>query len=304
MKFDPSNIPNLSEKVFLVTGGTAGIGRETLLALAKHNPKGLYFTGRNSQRGAQVVADINTTAPSITAAFLECDLESLASVQRAVEQFISQSDRLDVLICNAGVMNVPPALTKDGYEVHFGLNHLAHALFMKLLLPTLLRTADLPNADVRIVSLTSKGYSMHPRGGILFEDLRTTQASGQLFIESMRYGQSKLANILYAAELARRYPKITAVAVHPGVVRTELVSTQTAFMKAMIVLTNPFSRVSPAEGAYNTLWAATSDKTKIVNGEYYEPVGVPGGHFRQSRDKKLAAQLWEWTDKELQGYQS
>ncbi|KAJ7042996.1 hypothetical protein C8F04DRAFT_945200, partial [Mycena alexandri] len=158
-------------------------------------------------------------------------------------------------------------------------------------------TADLPNTDVRVVSLTSQGFSMHPRGGILFDDLRTPQTSGQLFIESMRYGQSKLANILYAAELARRYPKITAVSIHPGVVRTELVSTQSAITKAMIVLTNPFSRLSPTEGAYNTLWAATSDKKKIVNGGYYEPVGVPGGHARQSRDNQLAAQLLEWSDR-------
>ncbi|KAJ7030806.1 oxidoreductase [Mycena alexandri] len=299
MKFDPARIPDLSGKVFFVTGGTAGIGKETLLALAKHSPKGLYFTGRNSQRGAQIVADINASAPSITIVFLECDLESLESVKQAAEQFVSQSDRLDVLVCNAGVMNVPPALTKDGYEVHFGLNHLAHALFIKLLLPTLLRTAETPNADARVVSVTSQGYAMHPRGGILFDDLRTTQASSQLFVN---YGQSKLANILYTAELARRYPQITAVSIHPGVVRTELVSTQSMFTRALIVVTNPFSRLTPQQGAYNTLWASTSDKDKIVNGAFYEPVGVPGRHMRQSRDDKLAAQLWEWSDKELEGY--
>ncbi|KAJ7030820.1 hypothetical protein C8F04DRAFT_1365378 [Mycena alexandri] len=95
----------------------------------------------------QIVADINTSAPSITVVFLECDLESLEYVKQAAEQFVSQSDRLDVLVCNAGAMNVPPALTKDGYEVYFGLNHLAHALFIKLLLPTLLRTAESPNAN-------------------------------------------------------------------------------------------------------------------------------------------------------------
>ncbi|KAJ7726000.1 oxidoreductase [Mycena metata] len=289
MKFDSSQVPDLSDKVFLVTGGTGGIGKETILALAKHNPQGLYFTGRNSQRGAEIVADINASAPSITVAFLECDLESLESVKHAAEQFVSQSDRLDVLVCNAGVMNAPPTLTKEGYEVHFGVNHLAHALFIKLLLPTLLRAAELPNGDARIVSLTSQGYAMHPWGGILFNKLHVPQGASSLLY---------LANLLYAAELARRYPQITAVAIHPGVVSTELVKTQSFLARAMI----PFSRLTPQQGAYNTLWASTSDKEKIVNGGFYEPVGVPGRKLRQSCDDKLAAQLWEWTEKELEGW--
>lgn len=112
-------------------------------------------------------------------------------------------------------MNVPPALTPEGYEVHFAVNHIAHALLIKLLLPTLLRTAETPNSDVRIVSLTSQAFSMHPGGGIVFKDLRTTQGSG--LMKSLRYGQSKLANILYAAELARRYGStITAVCISPA----------------------------------------------------------------------------------------
>ncbi|KAJ6473577.1 oxidoreductase [Mycena vitilis] len=302
MKFNPStDIPDLSGKVILVTGGTAGIGKESVLALAKHNPACIYFTGRDSARANQVIAEIKSSAPSVSIVFLECDLESLASVEKAAKQFISKSDRLDILICNAGVMNVPPALTKDGYEAHFGINHVAHALFIKLLLPTLLRTADAPGSDVRVVSLTSQGFAMHPRGGILFDDLRTTQGSG--LMKSLRYGQSKLANILYAAEVAKRYgPKITSVSIHPGVVRTDLLAQQGALMRTLAWLTHPFSMLTPAEGAYNQLWAATGDKTKIKNGEYYEPVGVPGGHMRMSRDQKLTAQLWEWTEKELEVY--
>ncbi|KAF7356817.1 Short-chain dehydrogenase reductase family [Mycena venus] len=279
LKYNPAtDVPDLSGQVILITGGTAGIGKETLFVFAKHNPQRLYFTGRNTAQAAQIIADIKSTTPAV-------DL----------------TNRLDILICNAGVMNVPPALTKDGYEVHFGINHIAHALLIKLLLPTLLRTADAPGSDVRIVSLTSQGFSTHPGGGIVFKDLRTTQGSG--LMKAMRYGQSKLANILYAAELAQRYgSKLTTVSIHPGVVRTDLLNNQSGLVQFLSFLTHPFSMLTPEEGAYNTLWASTADKTKIVNGEFYEPVGIRGGHARKSRDRKLAKELWEWTDKELEGY--
>ncbi|KAJ7451041.1 oxidoreductase [Mycena latifolia] len=302
MKFNPTtDIPDLSGKVILVTGGTAGIGKESVVALAKHNPKCIYFSGRDSKRAAEVIAEAKTAAPSTTVTFLECDLTSLASVEKAARQVASESDRLDILMCNAGIMNVPPELTKDGFEIHFGVNHIAHALFIKLLLPTLLRTAQSSDADVRIVSLTSQGFVMHPGGGIVFKDLRTTQGSG--LVKSLRYGQSKLANILYSAELAKRYPQITSVSIHPGVVQTNLVASQKGFSKALIRITNPFSIVTPADGARNQLWAATYDKGKVVNGAYYEPVGVPGKHARKSRDQKLAGELWEWTEKELESFQ-
>ncbi|KAJ7633704.1 oxidoreductase [Mycena rosella] len=302
MKFNSStDIPDLSRKVIFVTGGTAGIGKESVLAFAKHNPQCVYFSGRDSKRAAEVITEAKTAAPSANLVFLECDLTSLTSVENAARQLTSESDRLDILLCNAGVMNVPPALTKEGFEIHFGVNHLSHALFIKLLLPTLLRTADEPNSDVRIVSLTSQGFIGHPGGGIVFKDLRTTQGSG--LMKAMRYGQSKLANILYAAELAKRYPQIKSVSIHPGVVQTNLVASQSGFMKALIHITNPFSIVTPADGARNQLWAATYDKHSVVNGAYYEPVGVPGRHARKSKDEKLAGELWEWTDKELEGFQ-
>jgi NAD(P)-dependent dehydrogenase (short-subunit alcohol dehydrogenase family) len=276
--------------------GTAGLGKETILALAAHNPQRIYFSGRDSKRAEAIIAEANNAASLV---FIQCDLTSLASVEKAAKQIALESDRLDTVICNAGVMNVPPALTKDGYEVHFGINHVGHALLLKILLPLILRTAEMPGSDVRIVSLTSQGFTTHPSDGIIFKDLRTTQDT--MFVRPTRYGQSKLANLLYAAELARRYPQITSVSVHPGVVSTDLLQTQTAFMKALIRITNPFV-LTPAEGARNQLWAATAVKSGITNGEYYEPVGELGKHARKSKDTKLAAELWEWTEKELAGY--
>jgi NAD(P)-dependent dehydrogenase (short-subunit alcohol dehydrogenase family) len=228
--------------------------------------------------------------------FLEADLASLASVEKAAKHVLANSDRLDFLICNAGICDVPPALTKDGYELNMGVNHLAHALFVKLFLPTLLRTADLPNSDVRIVSVTSEAFSVAPGRTIAFDTLRTTQSG---FFRIARYGQSKLANLLYARELARRYPQLTSVSVHPGAVKTEGFAKLSFAVTIICYVTNPFSMMTPVQGAENQLWAATSDKNKMENGAYYTPVGVRGA--TPSKDE-LVRRLWEWTDKELEGY--
>ncbi|KAI9872075.1 MAG: hypothetical protein M1830_002098 [Pleopsidium flavum] len=299
IKFNPEeDIPDLSGKVVLVTGGTTGLGSRSVLALAKHRPERIYFSGRYSNRAAALISEIKTTVPNANLTFVECDLASLASVKAAAQHFTSQ--RLDILMCNAGVMAQPPRLTKDGYEVQFGTNHLGHALLIKLLLSTLIQTAELPNADVRIVILTSLGFRGHPTGGISFKDLRTVQdlafAGGWV-----RYRQSKLANILYAAELGRRYPNITSVSIHPGVVATGLVGNLSFANKMLVYATNLGKVKTPAEGAYNQLWAAASEKGKgeVVNGAFYEPIGVPGKHDKESQSEKLAGELWEWTQREL-----
>ncbi|KAK9371743.1 uncharacterized protein V1513DRAFT_428251 [Lipomyces chichibuensis] len=303
--FNPDkDIPNLSGKVIFITGGTAGLGKESLVALAKHNPEHIYFSGRDSKRAAAVISDCKDAVPNINLTFIECDLASLASVETAAKQFTSISQRIDILMCNAGVMALPPGLTEDGYEVQFGTNHMGHALLVKLLLPTLLRTAEMADSDVRIIFLTSTAFRTHPKGGVVFKDLRTTQDSGVVG-QWYRYGQSKLANILYAAELARRYPNITTVSIHPGIIATGLVGNLSLLNKGVVYLAN-LGRVksSVADGTWNQLWAATEEKSKIVNGAYYEPVAILGKLDKESKSEKLAEELWEWTEKELDAYQA
>lgn len=269
------------------------------MALAKHNPKEIYFSGRNSKKAAEVIAEVNAVVPTAKVTFIECDLASLASIKAGMQKFTSQ--RLDILICNAGIMAVPAGLTEDGYEIQFGTNHLGHALLIKLLLPTLSQTAAQPGADVRIIILTSLGFRGHPRGGIVFKELRTTQEG--IFGSWIRYGQSKVANILYAAELARRYPNILSVSIHPGVVQTGLVGNLGLGNRMFVYATNVGRMLKPAEGAYNQLWAGTSDRSKIVNGAFYEPVGVLSNKLdATSRSEKLAGELWDWTEQALEGY--
>ena len=165
--------------------GTAGIGRATVEALAKHNPAHIYFSGRNRKAAESLITDVKHVSPSASLTFLEIDLSSLASVKNAVAtRFIH--DRLDVLICNAGIMSVPPAVSKDGYEIQFATNHLGHAMLIHELLPTLLKTAESPGSDVRVVILTSVGYRGHPRQGIVFSSLGTPQDI--VFGRWLRYG--------------------------------------------------------------------------------------------------------------------
>ncbi|KAB8277093.1 hypothetical protein BDV30DRAFT_223692 [Aspergillus minisclerotigenes] len=303
LAFNPDNdIPDLSGKVIFITGGTAGLGAQSVAQLAKHSPARIYISGRNATSAETIIKGIAEAGSNTPVSFVECDLTSLDSVKRAADEIIAKESRLDMLMCNAGIMALPPGLTKDGYEVQFGTNHLGHALLIQKLLPLLQRTAE-RDADVRVIILTSKGYQLHPYGGIIFDDLKTTQDYG--FLGSWRrYGQSKLANILYTRELARRYPAITVVSVHPGVITTSLVENLGWAHRWFIYATTYNQMVTLEKGAYNQLWAATTSKDGLETGQYYIPVGVASNDklTKTGRDDVLAGQLWEWTDKALEDY--
>ena len=216
--FNPEkDIPDLSGKVILVTGGNTGLGKETVLQLAKHNPSQIFLAARNPSKAEAAIADVKKVVPTANITFLPLDLTSLKSVDSAAKSFQSQSKRLDLLYNNAGIMAVPAATTQEGYEIQFGTNHIGHALLTKLLLPTMLKTAEEPNADVRIINLSSMGHQMAPTKGIDFDNLSLSNSSPWT-----RYGQSKLANILFAKELAKRYPTITSISVHPGIIKTDV----------------------------------------------------------------------------------
>lgn len=154
--------------------GNAGIGKAVCLNLAKHNPQRIYIAARNPITSEEAITELKRMVPKVIVTFIECNLRSLESVKKAAEQIISSATRLDLLFCNAGILGAPPGLTDDGYEIHFGVNHLGHALLIKLLMPMLLKTAEL-YSDIRVVSTTSDGYRFHAAQGIVFTDLSTRQ---------------------------------------------------------------------------------------------------------------------------------
>lgn len=285
-----------------ITTGTNGLGAQSAIHLAKHNAAHIYISGRNAKSAENVIKQIRDHGSTTEVTFIECDLASLSSVKQTAERFAAQTPRLDILMCNAGIMAKPPSLTPDGYELQFGTNHLGHALLINKFLP-LLEKRRSEGGDARIVLLTSEGWFLHPRGGIVFDALKTPQ---DFWIGGpwRRYGQSKLANMLYARELSSRYPDILSVSVHPGVVATDLIGESGILNRALIHASNFGKILKPEQGAYNQVWAATAAREKMQNGSYYEPVGeLSDGKLNQTaKSEALAKRLWEWTEEELKKY--
>ncbi|OTB04035.1 hypothetical protein M426DRAFT_321121 [Hypoxylon sp. CI-4A] len=296
IKFDKNTIPDFNGRVILVTGGTGGIGAEVVVELAKHNPGRIFFTGRNAKSAESTISRAKAAAPNVNITFVTCDLASLASVRDAANKILAETDRLDLFLANAGIMAKPAGLSADGYELHFATNHLGHALLTKKLLPLLEKTADLPNSDVRVIFTTSTAW----RGGdFAWDKLRTTQESA-IMGRWLRYGNSKLANLLYARELAKRHPKLLSFSVTPGVVGTGLV-TDLKLSDRIFVYASQLGKVLTVEqGSYNHLYAVSAPRSAIKAGAFYEPVGqLSKMETDKTKNPEYGQKLWEWTEKEL-----
>jgi NAD(P)-dependent dehydrogenase (short-subunit alcohol dehydrogenase family) len=197
-----------------------------------------------------------------------------------------------------GIMATPSATTVEGYESQFGTNHIGHALLTKLLLPTLIKTAEKPGSDVRIINVSSIAQSMAPQGGIIFNTAKLCKLN-----QFRQYGQSKLANILFTKALAKRHTQITSVAVHPGLILTDLYMAKDKsnfIVKVAMGYVAPLFFQLPTDGAYNQLWAATAPRDQIVNGAYYLPVGKITGGSSYAKDEELVDKLWDWTEQQFE----
>jgi NAD(P)-dependent dehydrogenase (short-subunit alcohol dehydrogenase family) len=314
------NIPDLSGKVILITGGaywhrqtltsfindmlgTSGVGTELVKQLAVHGPSKIFFTGRNTKAANALIESMKLLNPGVQVRFIPCDLSDLSSVRQASNRIAAKVTRIDLFFCNAGVMAMPSGLSKDGYEQQFAINHLGHALLIDLLMPVLQDTATLSGSDVRIIITTSQAAMtpLVPKRGIDFGALKTEQKmfSGRW----RRYAQSKLANMLYAKALNRQYPSITTVSVHPGIGYTGLQDNFPLFDRFIMWVTTIGRRSSVDRLAWNGVWAATAprgtSKSQVKGGEYYEPVGIIPKPTSYSNNITLENELWDWTQEEL-----
>ncbi|KAL6831129.1 hypothetical protein J3E69DRAFT_379074 [Trichoderma sp. SZMC 28015] len=298
-RFSPErDIPSQEGKVIVVTGGNAGIGKETILQLCKHSPKKVFLATRNEAKAKEAIASINSTlSKPADIEFVKLNLSNLASAAAAAEDIARSTDRIDLLFLNAGIMNQPPGKTDDGLDLQLGTNHVGHFLFTKKLLPVLKQTVTKYNPDVRVVSTASNGHTFAPA----FETMVSTEklsAQGQW----TSYGASKAANILFAAELAKRHPELTSVSLHPGMIQTDLYVTTTSnsfFLRNLLRFFGPILYHDVAYGALTQLWAATVDKSKLQQGGFYVPVGQLESKNKYAVDADMQKRLWDWTEAEL-----
>lgn len=210
--FTADDLPDLAGKVYLITGGTSGIGLILAKILFSKNAK-VYITSRSAASGEKAIGEIKESDKSSRGELrsLVMDLSDLQTVAPAVKSFLAQETLLHTVWFNAGVMKVPSgSITKQGYELQWGTNVVGHFIMNKLLMPTLLATAQVaPKGSVRIVWVSSDGHNLlSPKGdGIDWQDITTLKSAGWKGEKGSMtyYGQSKVGNVLLAMELAKRY---------------------------------------------------------------------------------------------------
>ncbi|EDW02225.1 retinol dehydrogenase 12 [Drosophila grimshawi] len=280
---------NETGKVVIVTGSNTGIGKETVLELARRNAT-IYMACRDKKRAEQAMKEIVQETNNKSIFVRELDLASLDSIRKFVDDFKKEQDKLHILINNAGVMRCPHMLTKNGFEMQLGVNHMGHFLLTNLLLDLLKKTA--PSRIVNVSSLA------HTRGAINIDDLNSEKS----YDEGNAYSQSKLANVLFTRELAKRLEGtgVTVNALHPGVVDTEL-------GRHMKILNNLFGRLvlrtllwplmkTPKNGAQTTLYAALDPDLDNVTGMYFSDCALKPV-APAAMDDKTGKFLWEESEK-------
>jgi retinol dehydrogenase-14 len=276
-----ADAPLMAGKSVLVTGGTGGIGKATAIGLAALGAR-VGITGRDPARTEAAAAGIRAAAASPAVDAFAADLSVQAGVRRLAAQVLETYPRLDVLINNAGGFWAHRHVTADGLEHTFALNHLAPFLLTSLLLDSLTTSAP-----TRILTVSS---GVHTSGRIDFGDLQGERNySGQ-----RAYSQSKLANVMFTYELARRLDGtgVTATVLHPGVVRTGFgAEDQTASLAIMIGVARLFMK-TPAQGARTPVYLASSPQVEGITGQYFVN-RKPKTSSKASYDTAAATRLWQ-----------
>ena len=283
-RWTTDDVPGQQGRLAVVTGANTGLGFETAQALATRGAS-VVLAVRNVEKGKKAAARIAAAAPGATVTVQELDLSSLDSVRAAAAELRAGHPRIDLLICNAGVMYPPKQVTSDGFELQFGTNHLGHFALTGLLLEQML-----PVPGSRVVTVSSVGHRI--RAAINFDDLQWERSYSRV----RAYGQSKLANLLFTYELQRRLSAAgttIAVAAHPGFAATELMR-----HSPMADVVTPLFSQNAAMGALPVLRAATDPG--VLGGQYYGPGGFLGlrgypklaASSRRSHDAAVQRRLW------------
>jgi NAD(P)-dependent dehydrogenase (short-subunit alcohol dehydrogenase family) len=291
---------NLAGKTMVVTGSSAGLGAETARVLAKAGAT-VVLVARNAEKNAKVAADIRTATPNAKLSQVTMDLADLGSVRRAAKEILVAHPKVHALINNAGFVGGPRIITPEGAELHFAANHIGPFLFTNLLVPAL--KAGAPS---RVLVLSSNGHRMP---GFEFDDLNFDNRE---YNHWTAYSQSKRANVLHAIGLAKRLAGtgVTANAVHPGVIRTEVFRDVAAVEEQMVTgwaEANGSPLKSVPQGAATQVWGAVSPELEGVTGIYLEDTQIAKhipsdvlsalGVIEEALDQGSADRLWGISEK-------
>ncbi|HSP80693.1 MAG TPA: SDR family oxidoreductase [Myxococcaceae bacterium] len=272
---------NMEGKVCLITGATSGIGLESARALAQQGAS-VVLVGRDEGRGKAALAEVRRTVPEAKLELMLADFTRLDTVRQLAADFQSRHARLDVLLNNAGLIIDRRKVTPDGFEATFATNHLAHFVLTNLLLEALKASGP-----ARVVNVSSEA---HRFGSLAFlEDLQAERG----YLGMRVYGNSKLANILFTLELAKRLAgtQVTTNSLHPGTVRTGFGHNTEGIFRHLVKLASPFM-LSAEGGARTSVYLASSPEVEGVSGRYFIRCKEARG-TRAFRDAAAATRLWE-----------
>lgn len=270
----------MSGKVCVVTGATSGIGAETAMQLAQHGAT-VIVIGRSAGKSATTVARIRQQTGNASVEYVMADLSVQQDVRRLAQEFKRKYRRLDVLVNNAGIVRMWRQESTDGIEMTLAVNHLAPFLLTNLLL-------DLLRASVpaRIVNVSS---ALHEQGKINFDDLQGKKNYNAL----SAYNNSKLANVLFTYELARRLAgtQVTVNALHPGGVKTNLIASNGWFFRWIVQPLFNLQAISAEQGAQTSVYLASSSEVESVTGKYFVRC-KPRASSPASYDEAVQKRLW------------
>jgi len=269
----------MRDKTVVITGATNGIGLEAAVALARDGAR-VVMVGRNPEKTAAAVADVRKRSGSDAVESLLCDFSSQESIRKLAVDLRARCARIDVLVNNAGTVHARRTLTAERIESTFAVNHLGYFLLTNLLTELLVKSAP-----ARVVNVASVA---HYRGTLDFDDLGFERG----YQVMKAYARSKLANVLFTRELARRLSGtgVTVNALHPGTVATGIWSAAPGWLRPVLAIAKLFM-VSPGEGARRIVYLASSPEVAATTGSYFEEDRAKKP-ARLAEDDALAARLW------------